>query len=82
MTSKNVDLSMLDVPDELLKRLERDLRKGGFKILTPHTLAQAYEIKVSIAKKLLRLAAKKGLITLYSGGRTPIYIKTPRQTGK
>ncbi len=69
------ELTILDVPNELLKRLERDLKKGAFKVLTPYTLAQAYEIKISTAKKLLRLAAKKGLIILYSGGRTPIYIK-------
>jgi len=38
-------------------------------------LALQYSIKISTARKLLKIANKQGLIKLYSGGRrTPIYI--------
>jgi small subunit ribosomal protein S25e len=67
--------SQISVTKELIKRLERDLKKGAFTVITPHTLAQTYEIRISTARKLLREAAQKGLVVLYSGGRTPIYIK-------
>ena len=60
---------------DVMKRLERDLKRGTFKVLTPYTLAQAYNIRISTAKKALREAARRGLLVLYSGGRTPIYVK-------
>ncbi len=72
-------VSQIDVTNELLKRLERDLKRNTYTVLTPYTIAQAYEIRISTAKKLLREAARKGLIALYSGGKTPIYIKKPTQ---
>ncbi|ADI32347.1 30S ribosomal protein S25e [Staphylothermus hellenicus] len=67
--------SQIDLTLELIKRFERDLKRGAFNILTPYTLAQAYNIRISVAKKLLREAANRKLLVLYSGGRTPIYIK-------
>jgi len=61
--------------EALLKKLEKDLDKGAFKYLTPYLLAQQYNIKISSARKLLRAAAEKDLLKLYSGGRrAPIYI--------
>jgi small subunit ribosomal protein S25e len=72
---KTTLVTQISVTPELLKRLERDLKKGVFKVLTPYTVAQAYNIRISTAKKLLREAARKNLIVLYSGGRTPIYVK-------
>ena len=78
--TKKVSLAtQIEVTPELLKRLERDLKRNAFTVLTPYTIAQAYEIRISTAKKLLREAAKKNLVVLYSGGRTPIYIKNPQK---
>ncbi len=68
-------VSQIEVSKEVLRRLERDLKRGAFKVLTPYTLAQAYNIRISTAKKVLREAVKQGLLVLYSGGRVPIYIK-------
>ncbi len=76
--SKKIPLAtQIEVTLELLKRLERDLKRNAFTVLTPYTIAQAYGIRISTAKKLLRQAAEKKLVVLYSGGRTPIYIKHP-----
>ncbi len=76
--SKKIPLvTQIEVTPELLKRLERDLKRNTFTVLTPYTIAQAYGIRISTAKKLLRQAAEKKLVVLYSGGRTPIYIKHP-----
>jgi len=75
-TTTRVSLAgQIDITPELVKRLERDLKRNTFNVLTPYTLAQSYNIRISTAKKLLREVAKKGIITLYSGGRNPIYIK-------
>ncbi|RLG80210.1 MAG: 30S ribosomal protein S25e [Thermoprotei archaeon] len=64
-----------DVPRELFEKLRRDVGKGALRALTPYSLAQEYGIKISTAKKLLREAARHGLLELYSGGRrTPIYL--------
>ncbi len=71
--------AQVDVTSDLLKRLERDLKRNAFKVLTPYTVAQSYEIRISAAKKLLREAANRGLVVLYSGGRAPIYIKKPSE---
>ncbi|OYT40804.1 MAG: 30S ribosomal protein S25e [Desulfurococcales archaeon ex4484_58] len=65
----------LEIPSDLFNKLIKDLKRDDFKVLTPYTLAQIYNIKISLAKKLLREAVKHGLLKLYSGGRTPIYIK-------
>jgi len=65
----------LDVPRELYEKLVNDVKRGTFKVLTPYSLAKEYNIKISTARKLLRIAAKTGVIKLYSGGRrTPIYV--------
>ncbi|MCX8199290.1 MAG: 30S ribosomal protein S25e [Sulfolobales archaeon] len=67
-------IALIEV-EALLKRLEKDLDKEAFKYLTPYSLAQQYNIKISLAKKLLRTAVEKDLLKLYSGGRrAPIYI--------
>lgn len=67
--------SKVEFSEELVKKLERDLKRNAFTVLTPYTLAQAYGIRISAAKKVLREAASRGLLKLYSGGRTPIYVK-------
>ncbi len=68
-------VSQIELSKDVMKKLERDLKRGTFRVLTPYTLAQAYNIKISTAKKALREAARRGLLVLYSGGRTPIYVK-------
>lgn len=73
--AKAFSVTQIDVTPDLLKRFERDLKRSAFNVITPYTLAQSYEIRISTAKKLLREASRKGLVTLYSGGRTPIYIR-------
>lgn len=79
-TTRTVPLaSQIEFSEDMLKRLERDLKRGVFKVITPYTLAQAYSIRISAAKKILREASKRGILVLYSGGRTPIYIKPPKQ---
>ncbi len=64
----------LDVPRDLYERFVRDIEKGAFKVLTPYTLAKEYDTKISLARKILRIAAKQGVVKLYSGGRTPIFV--------
>lgn len=68
-------VSQIELSKDVMKRLEKDLKRGAFKVLTPYTLAQTYNIRISTAKKALREAEKRGLLTLYSGGRVPVYIK-------
>lgn len=75
MSESKAGVSPVEVTEDMIKRLERDVRRGVFKILTPYTVAQAYGIKISVAKKLLREAEKRGIIVLYSGGRTPVFVK-------
>ena len=67
--------TQIEATGDLIKRFERDLKRGSFEIITPYQLAQAYSIRISTARKLLRIANEKGLIKLYSGGRNPIYVK-------
>ncbi|WFO75042.1 30S ribosomal protein S25e [Desulfurococcaceae archaeon MEX13E-LK6-19] len=75
-TSKTVSLeSKVEFTEDILKKLERDLKRNTFTVLTPYTLAQAYGIRISTAKKILRAAAERGILVLYSGGRTPVYVK-------
>ncbi len=69
------DLPM-EISSDLFNRFINDLNKNEYQALTPYTVSQIYDIKISLARKMLREAAKRGLLKLYSGGRTPIYIKT------
>lgn len=61
--------------EDILKRLEKEVKKSDVKYYTPYTLANQLNIKISVARRILREAERKGILTLYSGGRrTPIYI--------
>jgi ribosomal protein S25 len=64
----------LDVPRDLYERFVRDVKRRAFKVMTPYTVATHYDIKISLAKKILRIAAQNNIVKLYSSGRTPIYI--------
>ncbi len=78
--SKKVSLeAQIEVSEEMFKRLERDLKRGTFNVLTPYTLAQAYNIRISTARKLLREAVKKKILILYSGGKTPVYVSVKKR---
>ncbi|MEM0001867.1 MAG: 30S ribosomal protein S25e [Desulfurococcaceae archaeon] len=60
---------------ELLRKLKSEVEKGTVKYYTPYSLAVAYSIKVSDAKKILNEAVKHGIMKIYSGGRrAPIYV--------
>jgi len=61
--------------EEIVKKIESEVSKGGVKYYTPYTLAQALNVKVSAAKRALREAVKRGILKIYSGGRrSPLYI--------
>lgn len=60
---------------ELLRKIKNDVEKGSIKYYTPYSLAVAYNIKVSDAKKLLKEAVKQNILKPYSGGRrAPTFI--------
>lgn len=60
---------------ELLRKLKSEVEKGTVKYYTPYSLAVAYGIKISDAKKILSEAVKHGIINPYSGGRrAKIYV--------
>ena len=72
---KKMDKAVLDstVPEELLNRVRRDAARSRY--LTPYLVSEKYEIKISTAKKLLKMLLEEGVVELYSGGhRSPIYI--------
>lgn len=66
--------SKVELSPEIIKKLERDVKKGAFTVITPYVLSSSYNIRVSVAKKVLRELASRGALILYSGGRNPIYI--------
>ena len=71
------ELSLKSTVDlgELLTKLKGEVEKGGIKYYTPYTLASAYGIKLSDAKKVLNEAVKQGFMKIYSGGRrVKIYV--------
>ncbi len=58
---------------DLIERAKKDIVKE--KYLTPFRVAQKYNIKVSAARRLLKILADEGTIILYSSSRrTPIYV--------
>jgi len=65
----------IDIPVDVYEKFINDIEKSEQKVYTPYTIAQQYSIKISTARKMLREAVKRGVLKLYSGGRTPIYIK-------
>jgi small subunit ribosomal protein S25e len=70
-----VDYRYTESIEEIVKKIESEVSKGGVKYYTPYTLAQALNVKVSAAKRALREAVKRGILKIYSGGRrSPLYI--------
>lgn len=71
---KSVGKAILDatIPQELIEKVEREVKNS--KYVTPYLISEKFEVKISTAKKILRLLVEKGVIKLYSGGgRSPIY---------
>uniref|UniRef100_A0A7C2BLN7 30S ribosomal protein S25e n=1 Tax=Thermosphaera aggregans TaxID=54254 RepID=A0A7C2BLN7_9CREN len=67
--------TIFEPTEDILKRLEREVKKGEVKYYTPYMLANQLNVKISVARKILKEAEKRGILKLYSGGRrTPIYI--------
>jgi small subunit ribosomal protein S25e len=61
--------------EDIVSKIESEVSKGTVKYYTPHTLAQALNIKISAAKRALREATKRGILRLFSGGRrSPIFV--------
>ncbi len=58
---------------DLIEKAKVELVKEKF--LTPFRVAQKYGIKISAARRLLRILADEGLLTLISGNRrTRVYV--------
>lgn len=61
--------------EDILRRIKADIEKKGVQYFTPYTLAQAYNLKIGVAKRILKEAARRGILKLYSPGRrSPIYV--------
>ncbi|ADV64430.1 30S ribosomal protein S25e [Desulfurococcus mucosus] len=74
-SEKGARANIFEPSEDLLKRLKTAVSKQGVKYYTPYTLAQELNIRISVARKLLREAEKRGIVKLYSGGRrAPVYI--------
>lgn len=68
-----------EVDEALLQKAAKELEASGF--ATPFSLSKKLEVKVSLAKKILRILAERGAAKLYSGGkRCPIYVAVKRPT--
>jgi len=66
---EEISLSSPDLTSELVSKVEREIRKSEDPYITPFTISQKYGIKVSSAKRILKLLEEKGLIQLVSHTR-------------
>lgn len=65
----------LDIPREIYEKFLDEIQRGEHKFCTPFMIAQRYGVKISVAKRMLKEASRRGLLVLYSPGRrVPIYI--------
>jgi small subunit ribosomal protein S25e len=68
-------LTSPDLTGELLAKVEKEIARAEDPYVTPSTIAQKYGVKVSTAKKILRLLEEKGLVKLVSRTRrTRVYV--------
>lgn len=64
------------LPSDLIDKARVELAKEKF--VTPFRVAQRYGVKVSTARRLLRILVEEGVLTLLSGNRrSRIYV--PKQ---
>lgn len=72
---KTTRASIYEFSDEFVKRIVADMEKKGVKFYTPYALAQAYNLKIGVAKRVLRRGVELGLLKLYSPDRrSPIFV--------
>jgi len=65
------------LPEGLLERARKELARGRYH--TPFKVAQRYGVTISVAKKILNILEKEGVLVRYSGTRrTPIYVPKDR----
>ncbi|MET1101731.1 MAG: 30S ribosomal protein S25e [Pyrodictiaceae archaeon] len=61
------------IPESLYKRILSEIRRE--KYITPYTLAEKYNMNISLARQLLRRLAEEGVVKVYSySRRAPIYV--------
>lgn len=61
------------VTGELKERIEKEIQ--GLKVVTPTDLALKYNIRVSVAKRLLKEFEEKGIVKLvFANRRTRLYV--------
>ena len=66
-----------EVTEELIRRASHEV--VNMKYVTPFMLSQKLDVKVSLAKKILRVLAERGIVKLYSPGkRDPLYVPVKR----
>lgn len=67
--------SIYEFNDDFVKRVVADMEKKGLKFYTPYMLAQAYNLKIGVARRVLRRGVELGLLKLYSPDRrSPIFV--------
>ncbi|MCY0868410.1 MAG: 30S ribosomal protein S25e [Desulfurococcus sp.] len=82
-SSRESKANIFEPRGDLLKRIQASVSRGEVKYYTPYTLAQELNIRISTARKILREAARKGILKLYSGGRrAPVYIPAQHSSSK
>ncbi len=61
------------VTDDVIRKIIDEVR--NVKVITPYELASKYELKISTAKKILRMLANQGLLELVDKSRrVEIYV--------
>ncbi len=55
------------IDDSLIRRAERTVRNAD--LITPSSLASALNVKVSVARKLIKMLAEKGVISIVDKSR-------------
>jgi len=73
LRTTSTQTAMQEVTEDLVKRASREII--NMKYVTPFMLSQKLNVKVSLAKKILRILAERGIVRLYSPGkRDPLYV--------
>ncbi len=68
-----------DISDSLIKKAVKVIQ--GMELITPYTLANALNVKLSLARRMIRLLAEEGAIRIVDKSRALI-IAVPRSTVK
>ncbi len=65
MSSEEKQVRSIEVTPELEEEIRKYVKKA--KTVTPQSLASKYGIRISVAKKLLRVFEKEGLVVCVDG---------------